>query len=104
MTNNAKFIQNMGESKVISSVSVGSVDNITVSGVDNLEATVVCDGKKNHVELKDVLYVPGLMCNLLSVSRMRRNNVIAVFDQCRDGRGFVKLKSKSSGPSIAKRF
>ena len=104
MTNNAKFIRNMRESEVISSVAVGSGDNITVSGVGNLEATVVCDGKKNHVELKDVLYVPGLMCNLLSVSRMRRNGVIVVFDQCRDGRGFVELKSKSSGQSIAKDF
>ena len=103
MTNDATFLEDLGESG-IKSVSVGSGASLEVRGAGTLKAVVQSDGVKTDVKLENVLYVPQLTCNLLSVSRMRRRGIVVLFDQCDNGRGFVQLKVKESGASIAKGF
>ena len=54
-------------------VEVGEGQQVVVVGIGNVRGTAVVDGKQHEVVMKDVLYVPTMMCNLFSVSKARRS-------------------------------
>ncbi|PXF45963.1 hypothetical protein BWQ96_04276 [Gracilariopsis chorda] len=53
-------------------------------------------GELVKIHLYDVLYVPKLICNLLSVSAIRRRGFMTSFLSDDDGNGSAVLKQKSS--------
>jgi len=57
-------------------VIVGNDAKLKSKGKANVQIT----GDSNIAEIKDVLHVPGLGVNLLSVSQMADQSIIAVFD------------------------
>ena len=67
-----------------------------VAGVGNVTGTAVVDGKKETVMFKSVLFVPTMMCNLLSVSKARRAGCRVTFDGNDKGSGYCEIIQKTS--------
>jgi hypothetical protein len=61
--------ESMGKfEKVEDSITVANNSSVKVVGKGQIELDLNCDGQKSKVEIRDVLFVPGLTINLLSVS------------------------------------
>ena len=81
-------------------VSIGDGTAIPVKGVGTIKVMSVVNGKKVAVHLKDVLYVPNLSCNLISVTRCRKMDMRVTFDSDRNGRGICTGQKRSSGNTV----
>ena len=78
-------------------VEVGEGQHVVVAGIGNVRGAAVVDGKQHEVVMKDVLYVPTMICNLISVSKERRSGFYILFDGERLDDGFCKIVHKESG-------
>ena len=61
-------------------MSVGTGQATTSPGRGTVFAEGSVNSKKKKVEFNDTLYVPDLMCNLLSISRLRKAGCRILFD------------------------
>ena len=60
-----------------------------------MKCVSVVNGHKHKIELKEVLYVPSLMSNLISVSRMRKAGLKVEFDSTQDNEGRCQVINKN---------
>lgn len=67
-------------------VSIGERSDLDIVGEGRVNATIVVDGNNCDIVVKDVLFVPKLSCNPISVSRCGRNFVKVIFDFGQDSR------------------
>ena len=82
-------------------VSVGNGEVVTTVGVGTVRCEAANKGWKNRkIQLKDVLYIPNLMCNLLSVSQMRKAHLRIVFDSDNENRGVCQVHQKEDEEDI----
>lgn len=72
MCNDKNMFDELRNSTQKTSVSVGDGKLSEVSGIGTATSVVVQDGTKSVVQLREVLHLPDLICNLTSVSRMRK--------------------------------
>lgn len=79
-------------------IQVGNNEFIRSEGSGNIKVTTIVRGVKKNVILSDVLLVPDLAYNLISVSQARRNGHRIVIDEKwnHDGRGVLELFNKKS--------
>lgn len=75
MTPHEKLLINIKKSH-ITDVSVANSENMNVTGVGDMKIKL----KGREVDVKNVLLVPGLSTNLLSVSQMIQNGNSVMFD------------------------
>ena len=78
------------EEKICQPVEVGEGEHVAVAGFGNVTGNAVVDGKKETVTFKSVLFVPTMICNLLSVSRARRAGCRVTFDGNNEGSGYCE--------------
>lgn len=64
----------------VTSVTIGDGTPLPVKGVGTIHACTVFEGFKREVRLTNVLHVPKILCNLLSVSRFRASILHVVFE------------------------
>lgn len=95
MCNDASMFESL-EEKTCQPVEVGEGHHVEVAGVGNVTGTAVVDGKKETVMFKSVLFVPTMMCNLLSVSKARRAGCRVTFDGNDKGSGYCEIIQKTS--------
>ena len=79
MCNDATLFRNMKPNTGGIAVSVGDGKHATVSGIGTVICDTVTKGITKKVELKDVLCLPSLICNLISVSRITTSGLTAMF-------------------------
>lgn len=60
--------------------------SITATKIGTISGTVDVDGKMNDCTIKNVLFIPNLMCNLFSVRRLEEAGLKTVFEN-----GIVKV-------------
>lgn len=89
--NRASDFTQLDTTKIQSSVSVGNGVSVKVAGVGTVRCHEAVAGKKVNLELRDVLFIPTLMCNLLAVSKIRRAGFRIVFDTTPKGRGICSV-------------
>lgn len=76
-------------------VLVGNGQRLNVEGRGILRCeAVVHGGSTRNIQLKNVLYVPKLMCNLLSVSQSRKAGLRIIFDSDKYQDGVCEFQSK----------
>lgn len=97
MCNNPNYFTHLDTDVEPMTVSVGDGTKSAVVG----KGTIVCEaevnGSKRLIGLHNVLCVPDLMCNLLSVSRIRKATLRVVFDDHEDGNGQCEISGKNTG-------
>lgn len=79
---------------------MGGGSPFPVAGVGSVEAETVVDGVKNSVVLKDVLFVPEMSCNLLSVPRCRANQLRYIFGSTEQGSGICFAENRNTHEKI----
>lgn len=58
----------------IQSIKVANNSSVTVQKMGNLDPNLFCsDGKVNQIQVRDILFLPELSTNLLSVSQLVKN-------------------------------
>lgn len=55
-------------------MNVGNIETIRSTGTANEPILTTVNGEKFNISLYDVLYVPNMMYNSITVSRVRQNN------------------------------
>ena len=84
-----------------SQIQVGNKAYMRSEGYGNVHATVDVWGKKKHITLKNVLHVPGILHNLISVSQCRRNGCSSVIEDLNEGpKGVMRIIHKESGDDV----
>lgn len=97
MSMNRNWFHNISASK-ISEITTANNSRMNVVGVGDIEVSLMNDFGAQSISVKDVLYIPDLTANLLSVSCIVKNGnkVEFVLDGCRIyGRDGVLLASAS---------
>ena len=94
MTNNHDIFTEFHKSSNHSPVSFGDRNIGDVVGMGTVKCVSVVNGHKHKIELKEVLYVPSLMSNLISVSRMRKAGLKVEFDSDQDNKGICQVIKK----------
>ena len=84
---NEKSIFNDLDETYCQDVSVGNGESADVLGKGTITARANVRAKKNIVAFKEMLYVPDLMCNLVSISRLRKAGCRILFDDDENGNG-----------------
>ena len=100
MCNDREIFENLQCMKNRFTVSVGNGDPLHIEGSGSIRFTSICNGKSNPGQLKNVLYVPGIMCNLLSVIQTRRAGLSIIFDSTTRGKGFCEIRTKDEKTPI----
>ena len=72
-------------------VSVGNGKKSQVIGIGTVLCSSIVDCNPITVELKDVLCVSSLICNLISVSRIRKSGLRVTFDTDKVGDGVCDI-------------
>ena len=62
-------------------VEVGERQLTEVAGIGTVCGTAAVDGMRQQLTLQSVLYVPTMMCNLFSVSKLRQAGCRVIFDE-----------------------
>lgn len=93
MANNFSFFEELPKEGKRASVWVGDGHQKKGEGVGNNSCTSKWDNSERKIKITNVLYVPGLMCNLLSVSRLRRAHFKIVVDTDEKGGGTCRVMS-----------
>lgn len=81
MCNDINMFANFFEDSEHAPVSVGNGDRTRVKGEGTIFVHALVKGQKRALALTKVLYVPELMCNFISVSKMRESKCRVVFDE-----------------------
>lgn len=58
------------------------------------------DGAKHNVVMQNVLFVPKLFCNLVSVSACRKKDLKMTFESPKDGRGLCIAEHRSTSHKV----
>lgn len=90
--NNKYSFFDLKEKKSDRTVSIGDGSALEMAGVGSFHATTVIDGEKQEVVREEVLFVPILFGNLISVSSCRKNGIKVTFTSAMDGRGLCIAK------------
>ena len=85
-----------------SAVSIGDGSELLVKGKGKVKAVSIVNGEKLTVYLQDVLFVPNLSCNLISVNKCRQNGMRITFDSDKSGRGICCGELKESREQVLK--
>lgn len=75
-----------------------------VIGIGNIRSSIELDGVFWTIQLKEVLHIPGLMCSLLSVSKLRKSSLQALFDPGRKCKRYCNSISKKMNGSTILRW
>lgn len=67
-------------------VSVGNGSKATVKGMDTLCCTALVQGCDGNIILTNTLLIPDLMCNLVSVSKIRKSGFDVKFETNKEGK------------------
>lgn len=86
------------------SVSVGNGTKTAVSGMGSDRARAFFEEEIVPIEIRNALYIPELMCNLISVSRLRQAGMPIAFDTNRNGKGVCVVTRSGSEITILKAF
>ena len=86
------------------SVSVGNGKDTSISGTGIVHAKALFDESSVSVEITDALYIPELMCNLISVSRLRQAGFTILFDSDEHGEGVCIVSRHKSSVVILKAY
>lgn len=78
-------------------VRVGEGQQVVLAGIGTVKGTVVLNGEQHEVVMKEVLYVPIMISNLISVSKARRSGYYILFDAERLDERFCRIVHKKSG-------
>ena len=89
MCNNQETFQALNRDLSHGGVSVGDGKVAHVGGKGSVYAHATVDGNVKTVAFNETLYVPSLMCNLISVSRLRKSGCVVIFDEKKDQKGFA---------------
>ena len=81
-------------------VDVGDGKSVKVCGIGRIRGTTVVNGKQEKIELQKVLYIPTLMCNLISVSQTNHAGFTVVFDTDNKNRGHCQVINKKTNDSV----
>ena len=95
MCNNPSLFTSLQDISSEDTVSVGNGEETEVTGIGTVLCSSVVDGNQKTVELKNVLYVPSLMCNLISVSRIRKAGLRVIVDTDEYGGGFCDVTTRN---------
>ena len=79
------------------SVQVGEGQHVTVQGIGTVQVISTVAGKRRNVVMKAVLFVPTMICSLISVSKARRSGCRVEFDADENGDGYCHIIDKASG-------
>jgi len=79
MVNKKEWLNNIRDTHITEVLSANNA-KLDVMGLGEVLVSLNTSGMHNNVEVKDVLYVPELCTNLLSVSQMVKNGKKVVFD------------------------
>ena len=91
MCNDINMFANFFEDSEHAPVSLGNGDRTRVKGEGTIFVHSLVKGQKRLIALTKVLYVPELMCNLISISKMRESMYGIVFDEDVKGREFCNV-------------
>lgn len=87
MCNDEAAFQVLNRKKLDRTVSIGDGSALSMFGRGTVHPTTVVNGKVHDVALQDVLFVPRLTRNLISVGRCRGKDARVTFDSGEDGNG-----------------
>ena len=94
MCNDKNTFHDLKSTASVKTVSIGNGQEVSVNGMGSVCATTVVQGKSKSVVLRDVLFVPDLACNLISVPRCRVNGLKIVFDTDQHGSAICSAECK----------
>ena len=80
MCNTRSQMKEVRRAKECKKVILGNSTSTKVSSVGTVDLEVMVGRKKSRITLEDVLFVPKLRVNLLSVSCLMRDNIDLLFD------------------------
>ena len=86
------------------SVCVGNGMETEVKGIGEIRAIAKFDEEERSIQMKDALYIPHLMCNLISVSRLRKSGYKITFDTDVEGHGVCVITRKSLKGALFKAY
>lgn len=96
MYNDAKAFSHLKNDQAKITVSIENGTELPVRGIDTESSITIVNRKQEEVELKDVLLVPDLFCNLISVIQFRKNGAEMALDSDKNGRGiYIGQNSKN---------
>ena len=96
MCNNQETFPALNHDISHGSVSVGDGKVAHVGGKGSVYAHATVDGNVKTVAFNEKLYVPSLLCNLISVSRLRNSGWVVIFDENKDQKGLCHVIAKTS--------
>ena len=83
------------------SIQVGNSEFIEASGIGEVDIIARVQGKDTTITLKEVLFVPNILYNLISSSRCRKNGYKIVFENNKDGKtGLGRIVCEDSGETV----
>lgn len=97
MCNDASLFNCIQKPEKERQVSVGNGKQAAVVGIGTVICSTVVRNEKRIIALKDVLCVPTLMCNLVSVSRERKVGGEVFFHTDRSGNGICEVSTGGNG-------
>lgn len=102
MTNSKSLLTEIDNTSTYAAVSVGNGNQTPVHGVGDIRCSVKFDDTVENVKMSNVLWVPSLTCNLISVSRMRRSGLAIMFDTDANGQGVCLVTRSGSSELVLK--
>ena len=83
------------------SIQVGNSEFLEASGIGEVDIIARVQGRDTTITLKDVLFVPNILYNLVSASRCRKNGYKIVFENDKDGKtGLGRIVCEGSGETV----
>lgn len=87
------ILTDLNEKKWERKVSIGDGTNLAILGEEIIHAKTMVDSEKREIVLKDLLFIPKLSWNLISVGRCGRNGIRISFDYGKGSRGFCTTEN-----------
>ena len=75
-------------------VEVGEGQLVTVEGIGSVKGVSITEGGEYRITFKAVLYVPTMICNLISMSRARRSGFRVIVDSDDNNNGYCHIIHK----------
>ena len=104
MSNNKSMFSDLEKSVSKKSVSVGNGKEASVSGIGLIREKVAFDDACVPVQMKEALHIPDLMCNLISVSRLRKAGFTILFDTDNFGEETCTVTRQGSSEILFKAY
>lgn len=86
-----ELFEDLREQRNNATVSAGNGNQAQVAGVGSILTNIACSIQTRTVRLTDVLFVPQVMCNLLSFTKMRKAGLNVTFDSDNMGAGSCNI-------------